>query len=204
MSNPASHPLSPAAVDPLLLPPSAPATPMPTVMPMPSLDACQGILLPVSFGGHVGLSAEGLSAEAQDPTSRTNQPAAGGAPTGGAGAAGGGQVQVPGDANGGGGGGAAPASPCGDSSMLYMLPLFAVLMWFMVLRPEQKRRKEQQSLLASIKTGDDVVMLSGMHGEVQSLTETTVTLRVDTILMTFDRTAVARIERDETVQPETK
>ena len=64
-----------------------------------------------------------------------------------------------------------------------------------MIRPEQKRKKEQQNLLASIKQGDQVVTISGMHGEVSSLTDKTVTLRVDTVNMTFDRSAVARIER---------
>ncbi|MCK5940972.1 MAG: preprotein translocase subunit YajC [Planctomycetes bacterium] len=80
--------------------------------------------------------------------------------------------------------------------MLYMMPLFLVLMYFFMIRPEQKRKKEQQSLLASIKQGDTVVTISGMHGVVSALTDKTVTLRVDTVNMTFDRSAVARIERE--------
>ena len=94
--------------------------------------------------------------------------------------------------------GKAPApSPCGDDGLLWMMPVFLLLMYFMMIRPEQKRRREQQALLASIKVGDHVVTLSGLHGEVSGLTEKTVTLRVDTIQMTFDRTAVSRIERDD-------
>ena len=79
--------------------------------------------------------------------------------------------------------------------MLWMMPAFLVIMYFFMIRPEQKRKKEQQNLLASIKQGDQVVTISGMHGEVSSLTDKTVTLRVDTVNMTFDRSAVARIER---------
>ena len=75
--------------------------------------------------------------------------------------------------------------------------MFLVLMYFFMIRPEQKRKKEQQNLLASIKQGDAVVTISGMHGEVSSLTDATVTLRVDTVHMTFDRSAVARIVREE-------
>ena len=88
------------------------------------------------------------------------------------------------------------ASPCGGE-MIWMMPLFLGLMYFMIFRPEQKRRKQQQALLAAIKVGDHVVMLSGMHGDVISLTEKTVTVRVDSIAMTFDRSAVGRIDRDE-------
>lgn len=94
-----------------------------------------------------------------------------------------------------------PAAPCGGDPMVWMIPLFLVLMYFMMIRPEQRRRKEQQALLASVKQGDRVVTVSGMHGVVGRLTEKTVTLRVDTIEITFDRSAVARIERGDTSSP---
>ena len=77
-----------------------------------------------------------------------------------------------------------------------MMPAFLAMMYFLMIRPEQKRKKEQQNLLASIKQGDNVVTISGMHGEVSSMTDNTVTLRVDTVHMTFDRSAVGRIERE--------
>jgi preprotein translocase subunit YajC len=77
------------------------------------------------------------------------------------------------------------------------MAVFLGLMYFMVLRPEQKRRKEQQNLLSSVKQGDRVVTLGGMHGIVTKLTEKTVTLRVDSVHMVFDRVAIARVERDE-------
>jgi preprotein translocase subunit YajC len=89
----------------------------------------------------------------------------------------------------------APPSPCDNYTFLY-LGLFMALMYFMMVRPEQKRRKEQQAMLGSIKVGDRIVTIAGMHGTVQKLDEKTVTLQVDTVRMTFDRSAVARIERD--------
>ena len=120
----------------------------------------------------------------------TSDKPAGGAPTPAApGTAG---TQAPG----GSGGQAQPQGPCGDG-MLYMLPVMLLVMWLMVIRPEQKRRKEQQALLSSIKVGDRIVTAGGMHGVVTKLTDKTVTLRVDTVQMTFDRVAVARVERDE-------
>lgn len=125
----------------------------------------------------------------QQPSS-SDKPA-GGAPTPAApGTAG---TQAPG----GTGGPVQPQGPCGDSTMLYMLPVMLLVMWLMVIRPEQKRRKEQQTLLSSIKVGDRVVTAGGMHGIVAKLTDKTVTLRVDSVQMTFDRVAVARVERDE-------
>lgn len=140
-------------------------------------------------------------ASTQEPKSAPDTPMA---PTGGT------NIQLPGGPQGGGGGGpsgpAQPAGPCGmgDPSMMLFMGLAIALMYFLVMRPESKRRKEQQQMLAAIKVGDHVVTLGGMHGVVAGLTEKTVTLRIDTTKMTFDRSAIARIERDDTAAPEAK
>ena len=135
--------------------------------------------LPVSF------------ARFQDPSTRSDAPAGGAAAPQAGGAAGPTEGAAGTTAQQG-----QPQGPCANDGMLWMMPMFLVLMYFFMIRPEQKRKKEQQNLLASIKQGDKVVTISGMHGEVSSLTDATVTLRVDTVNMTFDRSAVARIERE--------
>ncbi len=91
---------------------------------------------------------------------------------------------------------ATPPAPCGTDTFM-MLGLFVALMWLMVLRPESKRRKETQSMLAALKQGDKVVTLGGMHGTVATIGEKTVVLKMDTQLVTFDRSAIARVVRDE-------
>lgn len=78
-----------------------------------------------------------------------------------------------------------------------MMPMFLVLMYFMMIRPEQKRKKAQAALLQAIRVGESVVMLSGMHGVVSALDDKTVTVRAGDGNITFDRSAVARIVRDE-------
>lgn len=123
----------------------------------------------------------------QQPTTTSDKPVSGapGAATSGTSTG----TQTPGPA--------APAQqPCG-MEMWIMMPAMLLIMYFMVLRPDQKRRKELAALLASIKVGDRVVTTGGMHGVVAKLTEKTVTLRVDTLQMTFDRVAIARVERDD-------
>ena len=124
----------------------------------------------------------------QDPSTRSDAPASGAPAPSGSNPS---QAAAPGQ----GATGEAQPQPCGDG-MLWMMPAFLAMMYFLMIRPEQKRKKEQQNLLASIKQGDKVVTVSGMHGEVSSMTDTTVTLRVDTVHMTFDRNAVGRIERE--------
>ena len=123
----------------------------------------------------------------QDPTA----PAPGPAPTGAA--PGAGTTQAPaGDAGAAG----APQQPCGTDTFL-MMGLFAAMMWLMVLRPESKRRKETQSMLAALKQGDTVVTIGGMYGKVATIADKTVVLRIDTQMVTFDRSAIARVVADE-------
>ena len=91
---------------------------------------------------------------------------------------------------------AAPQGPCSES-MMWMMPLMLVLMYFMIFRPEQKRKKEQAALLSAMKVGERVVMIGGMHGVIARLDDTTVTVRAGDNNITFDRSAVARIVRDD-------
>jgi preprotein translocase subunit YajC len=120
----------------------------------------------------------------QEPKSASDTP---GASTGGNTAAPGGPNPAPSPQPAGG----------GDMFFLYM-GLIVLALYFMMLRPEQKRKKALQSMLSAIKQGDRVVTVGGMHGTVMNLTEKTVTLRVDTVKMVMDRVAIARVERDET------
>jgi preprotein translocase subunit YajC len=58
-----------------------------------------------------------------------------------------------------------------------MLPTFGVivlmflLMYFLVMRPQQKRAKEHQAMVAAVKRGDTVVLSNGMVGKVTRVEE---------------------------------
>lgn len=97
-----------------------------------------------------------------------------------------------------------PASPCGGNETFLYLGLFMVLMYFMMIRPQQKQQKELMALLSSVKVGDRVVMRDGLHAQIAKLTEKTVTLQVDSVQMTYDRTSIARVERNEAATPDAK
>ena len=76
--------------------------------------------------------------------------------------------------------------------------LFLVVLWFLLIRPQQKRQKEHQQLVRNLQTGDDVVTISGLHGHVVGLTDETVDLEVtDDIVLRFQRSSVGRVLRDE-------
>ena len=56
--------------------------------------------------------------------------------------------------------------------------LIFVIMYFMVIRPQQKKSKEHQEMLNKIKKNDEVMTSGGIYGRVVDLKETVVTLEV--------------------------
>ncbi|MNI86830.1 preprotein translocase subunit YajC [compost metagenome] len=71
--------------------------------------------------------------------------------------------------------------------------MFAVL-YFLMIRPQQKRQKKTASMLSSVKKGDKVVTIGGLHGTVLETTDDTVVIRVnEATKMTFDRSAIRTI-----------
>jgi preprotein translocase subunit YajC len=80
--------------------------------------------------------------------------------------------------------GAAPASPTGFLSgaglgnPVVLFPLLLVMMYFIMIRPEQKRRKETEGWLKSLKKGDEVATTGGLIGRISGLDENVVTLEV--------------------------
>jgi len=82
----------------------------------------------------------------------------------------------------------------GMFSTLIMFALIIAIFYFMILRPQQKRQKERQKLLTSIKKGDKIVTAGGLYGTIAGLDEKTVLIQVaDNVKMKFDRSAVASV-----------
>ncbi len=59
----------------------------------------------------------------------------------------------------------------GMGSSLLMLGLMFVLMYFMLIRPENKRKKEAEQMRSSLKTGDSVTTIGGVTGVVVDVKE---------------------------------
>ena len=68
----------------------------------------------------------------------------------------------------------------GPGPLVTILPfiLIFVIMYFMVIRPQQKKGKEHQEMLSKLKRNDEVMTSGGIYGKVIDLKETVVTLEV--------------------------
>ena len=80
-------------------------------------------------------------------------------------------------AAGAGGAAAVPGQPGMGGMLVPFVAMFAV-MYFLMIRPQQKKAKEQAEMLNSLKHGDEVLTTSGILGKVTGITEKVVTVEI--------------------------
>lgn len=81
----------------------------------------------------------------------------------------------------------------GAGSMMPSILMFAAIIlifYFLMIRPQQKRQRELQNMLQSLKVGDSVITTSGIHGIIEQVNEKTIILKVDNTKITFEKSAV--------------
>lgn len=54
-----------------------------------------------------------------------------------------------------------------------------LVFYFFMIRPQQKKQKDQKKFISEIKKGDEVVSIGGIHGKVTAIDDSTITLEVD-------------------------
>lgn len=85
---------------------------------------------------------------------------------------------------------AAPDTGPGMMNLVLIGGLF-IFMYFMIIRPQRKRQKDQKDLCGSLSKGDEVVMNSGMLGKITEVDETYLSLKAgDNIELKFQKIAV--------------
>ncbi|MCX5699968.1 MAG: preprotein translocase subunit YajC [Candidatus Omnitrophica bacterium] len=79
---------------------------------------------------------------------------------------------------------------------LVPLILIFVIFYFMLIRPQKQREKEQKKMLGSLSKNDEVVTTSGIHGTIVNLKDKTITLRIDdNVKVEMERNCVAFIKK---------
>ena len=64
-----------------------------------------------------------------------------------------------------------PTGLLDPSSPLWMMGIIVVIMYFLVLRPQQKRAKEHQELVKNLRRGDTIVTSGGLVGKVTKVVD---------------------------------
>jgi preprotein translocase subunit YajC len=86
------------------------------------------------------------------------------------------------------------------SGLMMLLPLLLIpLLYFVMIRPQQKRQKQWQHMLGSIQTGDRVTTAGGLRGTILSIKDDAVILRVapDNLKVEIVKNAIASVTTQE-------
>ena len=66
-----------------------------------------------------------------------------------------------------------------------------VVIYFFMIRPQQKKAKQEKEFEAELKAGDKIITKSGMHGRVSELAETTVVIETMAGKLKMERSAIS-------------
>jgi preprotein translocase subunit YajC len=79
-------------------------------------------------------------------------------------------------------------------TLLQFLPIFLIL-YFLLIRPQQQRQKKAKKMLAELKKGDKVVTNGGIYGTVIGLDDTKAVLKIaDNVKVEFQKSAIVQVE----------
>lgn len=95
--------------------------------------------------------------------------------------------------------GGAPASQTlgqapGFGSMLFPFAAMFAVVYFLMIRPQQKKVKEQNEMFAQLKQGDEVVTSSGILGTIRGVTDKVITLEIaDNVKIKILKSQIAQV-----------
>jgi len=83
----------------------------------------------------------------------------------------------------------------GFGMLVPMVCIFAIL-YFMMIRPQNQKQKQQAALVASVKTGDKVIVAGGIHGLISNVKDTTVIVKVaDNVKLEIEKSAIITVTK---------
>ena len=80
------------------------------------------------------------------------------------------------------------------ATQLAPLALIGAIFYFLLIRPEQRKRKELEGQVAALKRNDKIVFASGIHGRVVAIEDKTLTVEIaPKVPVQIDRDSVQRV-----------
>ena len=80
----------------------------------------------------------------------------------------------------------------GGTSMILMFGGMFVIMYFFMIRPQQKKAKQEKQFQTDIKRGDLVVTTSGIHGKINEIHDDAVVIETGAGKIKFEKAAISR------------
>lgn len=85
-------------------------------------------------------------------------------------------------------------NPTGEMIKLVgMVALFGVMMYFLMIRPQQKKAREHDTLMKGLRAGDKIVTTSGILGVVLSIKDKSVSIRSADTKLEILKSAIAEV-----------
>jgi preprotein translocase subunit YajC len=87
----------------------------------------------------------------------------------------------------------------GSAGLLQFLPLLLIvaIFYFLILRPQQRRQRQLQETISTLKIGDRVVTTGGVIGVITTVRDTSFLIRsADKSILEIARTAIAGIDEE--------
>jgi preprotein translocase subunit YajC len=89
---------------------------------------------------------------------------------------------------------AAQAQGAGSFTPLLFIVLLFGVMYFLMIRPQQKRRREAMQMQSALAPGDQIVTIGGLHGTVVAIEDDVVTVEIAPgVNVRYSRPAIARV-----------
>ena len=87
------------------------------------------------------------------------------------------------------------ASGAGMGSTIMMIVLMIAIFYFLMIRPENKRKKQAEEMRSSLKKGDWLTTIGGVYGRVVSITDRTVVIETseDRVRVEFLKSAIGQV-----------
>jgi preprotein translocase subunit YajC len=83
---------------------------------------------------------------------------------------------------------------------LIMVGLFIVMMYFVIIRPNQQQRKQIEKMLSELKVGDHVILSGGEHGTLTSIKEKTVIIRLaENLKVEYEKSAITSVTKKSSI-----
>ncbi len=83
------------------------------------------------------------------------------------------------------------------TNTIVMFGLMFLILYFMIIRPQQKRSKDRQKMLDALKKGDKVLTSGGIHGTIVGLEDKTLLVQIaDNVKVKLDRGSVASVVKE--------
>jgi len=90
-------------------------------------------------------------------------------------------------------------------SPIWMFLLLFLIMYFLIIRPQQKKQKEHREMIQNLKKGDRIVTGGGIHGRVTGMDDTTFTVEIaDKVRVKINRGNVAAVAQPGAKEPAAK